>query len=575
MTRASLRPVGRRAIAVLIDTVLWIAAVIIVTVILTGGGRIELGGVDLRVRSIGNVVLVWGALMAVRWWLSDVPILACGGITPEGLADRSAAVLTRLRAYLDGGNGRAFTRWLLVAAAAATAIRIANALVYHGFITGDDVEIHEMSLGLALGRAWPVWDLRNAFYPVGFIYPVQKVLVSAGLTDIFSLVFAGRTMVMAAAALNIYLVYRVGTALFAHRGQGLVASLLFAFNHLHMGYGSAELPRVVATSFLLGAFWISLRPTVVRACAAGALVGVGAALRFGEVVFLVPAVVASMAYANGAARDLGGRLLRTALLAVASVATTLLIVGIADALYWGEAFHSLRAIVDYTLVKRLSSRGYEAPWYYLTHVPDWSNVALVFLAGLSARRGGGRALTWAVLPIVVLSVLPHKEPRYVIATIPFWSLAAARGAWLWLERIAAGATAKQASGLALIAIVIGSSLFDASRFRFRRSEDTVRLGWTLAESGAKGLAADQLWRFGGRLYLDALEPLVDLDPARAADERESQATFCRVDLAYVALRTELITAERARALDRCGFRDRRTDPAAGYTVFRRDPRQAP
>ena len=35
------------------------------------------------------------------------------------------------------------------------------------FMTGDDVEIHEMSLGLLLHHPWPIWDLRSAVFPLG------------------------------------------------------------------------------------------------------------------------------------------------------------------------------------------------------------------------------------------------------------------------------------------------------------------------------------------------------------------------------------------------------------------------
>ena len=62
----------------------------------------------------------------------------------------------------------------------ASAIRVANVFTHFGFVTGDDVEIHEMTLGVALGKAWPVWDLRNAFYPMTFIFPVQRALVELG-----------------------------------------------------------------------------------------------------------------------------------------------------------------------------------------------------------------------------------------------------------------------------------------------------------------------------------------------------------------------------------------------------------
>ena len=178
----------------------------------------------------------------------------------------------------------------------ASAVRVANVFTHFGFLTGDDVEIHEMTLGVALGKAWPVWDLRNAFYPMTFIFPVQRALVALGVTDVFSLIAAGRLVVTAIAGLNVWILYRVGLSLYGDRGTALIAAALLAVNHLHMAYGSAELPRIVATAFLVPAFGALRTPTPIRCGLAGVLLGLGASLRFGEIVFAVPAVLSVLVW---------------------------------------------------------------------------------------------------------------------------------------------------------------------------------------------------------------------------------------------------------------------------------------
>jgi hypothetical protein len=557
-----------------LDACLWLVLVGIVVVLVTGGGQARVAGVLIRARSLGNPLLAFGVLLAIRYLLAGVPLLGLRGRTPWDVADACRRLLDRGRALLDGLTGRHATRVLAVAVVLATAVRVANVVVHFGFITGDDVEIHEMTLGTALGYRWPVWDLRSAFFPMVFIYPAQKLLIALGVSDIFTLVLAGRLVVTAIAALNIVLVYHVGVRLFGARGKALIAAILFALNHLHMAYGGAELPRVVATAFIVAAFGVSLRPTMARSLLAGALLGIGAALRFGEIVFLAPAVVSIVVWGATTAEtrtNWATRAMAAFLLSAACLGTAAAILLTADWLYWGDPLQSVIAMVDYTLVRRLSSRGYEPVWHYLADVASWSHVALVGLAVAAAGRGGGRPLTWAVLPVAALSLLPHKEARYVIATIPFWSLAAASGLWWCAESLAAASDARRARGaaLALVVLVIGGGLYDASRYRFRRSEDSVRLAWTIAATDGRGVAADQLWRFGGRLYLSRAERLIDLDPAFADDETGARAAFCRHDISWVALRSDRVTEARTRALTACGLAPVPSPPEAGYAVFRK------
>ena len=57
------------------------------------------------------------------------------------------------------------------------------------------------------------------------------------------------------------------------------------------------------------------------------------------------------------------RVTRAVAVLVGVAATVLVVIGLSDALCWERPFYSLFAIVDYTLVQRLSSAGYEPPWF--------------------------------------------------------------------------------------------------------------------------------------------------------------------------------------------------------------------
>ena len=66
------------------------------------------------------------------------------------------------------------------------------------FYSGDDVEVQEMSLRALLHTEWPVWDLRNATFPLGFIYPIQRLAMALGVSRMAALVFAGHLSVVLA-----------------------------------------------------------------------------------------------------------------------------------------------------------------------------------------------------------------------------------------------------------------------------------------------------------------------------------------------------------------------------------------
>jgi hypothetical protein len=560
----------RTVLAVLLDALAIALALAAVIIILVGGWEGTIAGQSVRARSAGNPILGVLIVAAIRALTTSTPFLNRRRLSMAVVTRTASDWLGRLDRQLDslGPAGARRAVWMMIGV--ASAIRLANIVVHFGFITGDDVEVHAMTLGVALGREWPIWDLRNAFFPMVFLYPAQRLLVACGLSDVFWLVAAGRLVIACIAGANIWLVYRVGLNLFDAPRTALIAAVLFASNHLQMAFGSAELPRIVAAGFFVAAFGLALQPTLGRSAAAGVLIGVGASLRFGEVVFLVPALWTM--WTTGAPDRFRGRLVRTGVLLGASTMTLLAVIGISDALYWGQPFHSLMAITDYTLVDRLSSRGFQPAWFYITEVSSWSNVLLVVLAVLWRAQAPCPALAWAALPVVLLSLLPHKEPRYLIATIPFWALAAApalssllaqrRDGHFWLTRARLGAAAT-------VLVVACAFAFDASKFRFVRSEDAVRLGWMMRSLGAKGLVAEQLWRFGGPLYLDGLQPLIEVDlPAPGALTRVRSAV-CSSTADWAAFRRQHVNDELRRIVAECGMETVPHLPDGGYSLYRR------
>ena len=143
-------------------------------------------------------------------------------------------------------------RFVLMCLVASLVARAFQAWMYPGFVTGDDVEIHEMTLRTLFGKDWPVWDLRSAFYPFTFIYPAQAIAHVFG-ADVHSLVAVGRMVVVLASTAAVWLTWVAARPMLGD-GAAAVAAALVAVSKLNLGYGSSELPRPVAATLLIGAF---------------------------------------------------------------------------------------------------------------------------------------------------------------------------------------------------------------------------------------------------------------------------------------------------------------------------------
>ncbi len=107
----------------------------------------------------------------------------------------------------------------------------------------------------------------------------------------------------------------------------------------------------------------------------------------------------------------------------------LAVLGIADGVAWGSAFHSVRAYVSFNFVAGRASIdfGSRPAWFYLAVLP--------LLAPLGAlvppwpRRLGVTGATGLVY-VLVMSAVAHKELRFALVAVPFATAAlAAGGAW--------------------------------------------------------------------------------------------------------------------------------------------------
>lgn len=552
-------------LVVLGDSVIAVLAAFIAVVTVSGGGVFEWAGVRVSARSIGNPLVALLLSYALRWWSSPtLPFFAFTAVTPKSLEERSLALLETFVAKLQELSIASAVRIVAVLSAAVLIVKLSIILGHPGFITGDDVEIQEMTLGHLLGRSWSTWDLRSAAYPMTVVYPVQAAAHALGTTDTGALVSVGRT---AAAALSSAVIAAVFLAVrrFAGTPQALLAAMFVSSSHLLMNFGASELPRPVSAVLIVLSFGSLIRCTSAGAAGAGLLVGIAATFRFSEVIFVVPAVGHLV---------LDRRWRHLVVFGIAFLGAAAAIQLAADLLFWGEPFHSLAAIVQYTLIDRESSRGFEPPWQYALGLTSWTDPVVAALALAASSRKLWRPALWAWSPVLLLSLLPHKEPRYLVPVLPFVAMLAAMKVWDLAEHTAAHAWLARSSAapiaLALCVAVMVSLLYGISGFHVRRSDDAVRLARVLArDPDIGGLAVEQLWRMGGRLYLGQLSPLYDLDPGSLSTPG-GLALAARRNVSVVALRTATCASPECNAtLATEGFHERPAPVHSDYRLFER------
>lgn len=548
MTRAAAQPV-----VILLDALACLLAIAIVAIALTGGGVFDIGGLRVSARSVGNPVAALLLVGVIRYALAGAP----------GWLDRRCTALVRSAhdALADLTGQRA---WRIVFALAAFSliVKLANAWSHPGFFSGDDVEVQEMSLAALFDRDWRAWTLRSAFFPMVFIHPAHAVASWLGATDPATLVAAGRTVVAVLSTLTVPLVFAAGRRLDGV-ATGVIAAFFVATSHLLVTFGGTELPRPVSAMLLAGAFVLLLRRGSWPVATAAVLVGIAAALRFSEAIFVLPAALMLLIERRWSA---------AALFVAVAAATGVLIQAIADQAYWGASFFSLRQAIDYTLVQKQSTRGFQPPWHYFTTLPEWSTIVVAGLAVYGAWRGAWQPALWAGLPIVVLSALPHKEARYLLPIVPFVGLLAGLGLWRIMHGLRQPAASPRWAPLAVTAAVAASTLISISGFHVQRTDGEVALARSIAAEGdVTGVGVEQLWRWGGRLYLGGFPALLDID-GRVGSAAELAVIAQQTSLTVIALRTDTCDRLDCGEVTRASGLDDQSTPqttAAGYRIFRR------
>ena len=429
-----------------------------------------------------------------------------------------------------------------LAIALATVVRLAVAAQV-GFLTGDDVEVLEAAFVPATGLHYQPWEIRNLLVPRLLVAPVLSLATALGVRDPFALVRIAALPEVALSALNGWLVYLLASRL-ADRWTAALAVAVFSFHWLPLAYGGTVYPRTASTTcVILAALLVAsaveekdseagriaplarevgFRP-LLRGLGAGALVALAFADRYSEAVFLAP--LAAFAVWPRVGRTLRARWSLALAIGLGFALASLLTVGLADQVFWGRPFSSLWAFARYTLVERRASAlvTHQPPAWYLTHAYLWLPPTLLpFFFALRRRRE--LLLPWlgVALPLLLLSLVHHKELRYLQGCVPFLAILAAAGAAaLWRA-----GWRRTTAALLLISLLL--SLNTARSVLSRRSLAAVEAARALAADPAvHTVALSQAWAYGHLLFFGNRTGVIDL--ATPPGEAEVRAAVARAN----------------------------------------------
>ena len=415
----------------------------------------------------------------------------------------------------DPGPNRRRLLWAVLVMSAL--LRLWLAWGFLGFVTGDDVEVLEAGFHGAVELDYRPWEIRSLLMPEIVVRPAVEAAALLGVESAGGRVRAALLPFVLLGALGTWLVFRLGELWARDARVGLLAAALHAFHPLVLGYGSTALPRVPAATAVVAAALLMSggRKGLARGVAAGTLVAFAVSCRYSEATLLVPlALLGSFAARGGA--DRWRRLLG---LAAGFVLATALALGLFDLLSWGSPFASLREFARYTLVEQQASAevARQPLHWYLRRLPHWLPLSLLPLLWFVPRRRRSAPL-WAFVlwPLLVLSLIHHKDLRYLQAVLPFVALLAAMGGVALYDR------GRRRTAVALVAVTVAYGAVDAYRLAGRRSLAAVAAAQRLAdEADARDLVLSQAWAWGNRLFLGNDVALGDLPVRPSAAELEA------------------------------------------------------
>ncbi len=313
--------------------------------------------------------------------------------------------------------------WLVLLASAV--LRLWLALEDHSIYWPDELyQSLEQAHRLAFGSGIIPWEFRdgarNWLLP-GLFASCWKLAALLGISSSLTLVALARGLVVLLGLLGMWWSARLAEWLGSARA-GWLAALVLAVLPVSVVFGYRTLSESVSAPLVVLSALLLLERSPRRAALAGLWITLASLLRYQNALFGLVSLLWLLRQ----------RRQREALFFAGAGAAALLVGGgLLDWLSWGRPFHSLLAYVDFNLLRGgASTFGVEPFWYYAQSL--WTScgpvlpllVALAVLGGLRAPVLGLAVL----LDVLVHSLIPHKELRFLVPALPLLAVLVGLGA---------------------------------------------------------------------------------------------------------------------------------------------------
>jgi phosphatidylinositol glycan class B len=218
--------------------------------------------------------------------------------------------------------------------------------------------------------------------------------------------------------------------------------------------------------------------------------------------------------------------------------------GIADAIVWGEPFHSYFESLRLNLFQGVASKFGAHPfdWYVRLFAARWSYAAPVLLLLILLRTR--QSILWVLVAFGILishSLIPHKEYRFVFPVSACLIVVAAMASADRIQSLRArhGLWAVAATPITFAAagawVAVSATLAFAPSFRSQwfRSRDLIKAEFLLAKQPSLCgilLYDYDWWQTGGYAYLHRNVPIYELRQGGTVDASKVASAFNAVVL---------------------------------------------
>lgn len=359
-----------------------------------------------------------------------------------------------------------------------------------GFIKGDEVELLDAALRASGRSTFTPWSIRHTL--LGDIIGGLWLPLWGAVSDPLHLVLLVTIPAIAGAAITMLLLGRVASNA-TDRASGRFAAVLYGLHWIPLCFATLPFPRAMTAPLVIGSALLAMRDTPWRNVMAGILIGLAGASRYSEWIF------ASSLLLLMTLRRYPFRSIIRAGLGFVAGATILILY---DWHSHGTPGSTLLAFVDYTFIQSASSSLVKhQPWsWYLGRMhqilppPLW-----IFLwLGFRDRRARELGIPFGILPLVVLSLVHHKELRYLQAALPFLILLTVAGFTIAMRR---------RHRPLYVTILVFGLVWNATQYRqiTKRPAEPLAIADYVAEREAACVALMQPWRYGNTLYFPTAE----------------------------------------------------------------------